>query len=252
MSGGMSCALVPNGSLSCHVLSQLMPPLPQLAVVHESILNFSDHEIDPSDRFQPSPSAPAGDCGLCCSPTLALLYVRWSGGVSPPGPAGTSIGTSEFSPPPDRSTLKGSGLPNEAIAACVFHVIAVLGAPPVALFGWIAFVPITPVCLPWVTTTGSGPGAVATSACRFGSKLAIALVDGPNVPCDEPLALTPAIPPGTAPLVARCTPVGADPVFGPIPTGASCVPAQTGSGPLKIADTSVKSSAPNLPGRCSV
>src|SRR6266702_2136095 len=88
--GGISCAAVPNGSESCQVLRQSAP----LEFVAE--LTFSSDQVtEPSARLQPSPTQPAAPCQLCCSATLSLLYASVTGGFSPPGPAGRSIGSSK-------------------------------------------------------------------------------------------------------------------------------------------------------------
>src|SRR5579863_8620065 len=83
--------------------------------------------MDPMLRVQPSPTQPAAACTLWFSLTPALLYASWIGGVSPPGPAGTSMETPAESEPAERSALKMSGLPNDAIGPVVFQVIELLG-----------------------------------------------------------------------------------------------------------------------------
>src|SRR5215472_16269947 len=107
----MSSVLVPNGSVSCQLLCQV---LVQAEPEQVGYTLCSAQLMDPSDRLQPSPTQPAAPCGLCCSLTAVLLYARVMLGMAPAGPGGTSSWMPSISPPELRSTLSGSGLPNLA------------------------------------------------------------------------------------------------------------------------------------------
>src|SRR5205085_9859792 len=85
-SGGTSSAAVPYGSESCQLSSHCWPQLVQPV----PFTLCSAQLTAPSPRLQPSPTQGAAPAALCWSDTPDELYASCSGGVSPPGPAGTS------------------------------------------------------------------------------------------------------------------------------------------------------------------